>query len=491
MQAPAKSDALRKTATKGVVYSVGGQAAKNVLRLGSNILLTQLLTKADFGLATLVNTVIMALEMTSDIGIETSIVQHKDGENPKFLDTAFTVQFLRGAILFLMGCLMAYPASIFWDAPSLQQLIPVAALGALVRGMWPTRLHVLRRHLQVKAQTIIDIVSQTVGVAVMAVHAYIYASVWALILGSVTIFTMPIIISQFLPGHRNHFRWDKTAARELIRFGKWIFISTAITFGASKFAVIASGRFVDKGMVGVFGISILLATLPQMIGSNANKSVLLPALAAAARSDRKTLVTSFYGAQRVVLPILLFLTLGLFLLSPAFFFVLYKEEYHPAGWMVQVGLFGVWFTYLQSAWTRALLALGLSRPLAVSNAINFVATATCVLTGYHYYGFVGLIAGGTLGPFAGYLSVVYAMHVEGFAVWRLDTKFAAMAIVLCGLGSLLPRQLATLLNLADWRPLSIATSLVFLIPVTLFTYQRLRHRPRANAPLAPAESGAN
>lgn len=467
------TDNMRKKAVRGTFYSVAGQAAKNILRLGSNILLTRMLTSEDFGISTLVNTVIVGLEMISDLGIETSIVQHEDAEQERFLDTAYTVQALRGIVLFALASLLAWPASVFFESPALQVLLPVAATGALVRGLWPTRLHLLRRHLDVKKLVSIEVGAQAVAVVVMAAHAYVYRSVWALIIGSVAFFATPLLIGQFLPGHKNRFKWDREVVKELLGFGKWIFVSTMITFGANYFNIFASGRLVDKGTLGVYGISNMLATLPLLVGGHATNAVLLPALAAAARSDRERLAESFTRAQVVVLPILLFLTLGLVLLSPAFFYLIYTDDYHDAGWMVQLGMTGVWFFYLQDAWSRALLAIGISRPLAVANAAKLIGTVGLALLGFHFYDFPGLILGGSLGAFCGYAAIVVSLSKENIPAWRPDAIYSLYAVALSAVGILLPMRLATWLGLDDWRPLSIATSLLFLGPVGYHVYIKL------------------
>lgn len=471
-------DTMRTKTIRGTFYSIVGQGAKNVLRLGSNVLLTHLLTTEDFGISTLVNTVIIGLEMISDLGIETSVVQHARGEEQEFLDTAYTVQFLRGLILFLLACLCAWPAAHFFNSPALVTLLPVAATGALVRGLWPTKLHLLRRHLEVKKLVIINVGSQAVGVVVMAIHAYIYRSVWALILGSVAIFTTPLIVAHFMKGQRNHFRWDPSAAKELVGFGKWIFVSTMITFAADKFSVFASGALVDKGTLGVFGVSTMLATLPLMVGGHATNAVILPALSASARADRATFARSFERAQRVVLPILLFVSIGLILLSPAFFYLIYKPAFHDAGWMVQISMLGVWFFFLQDAWSRALLALGISRPLAIANAAKLVGTVTLGMIGYKLWLFPGLIGGASLGAFFGYAAIIAALAQQGLPAWRLDLKYSLLALGLSGAGVMLPRQLAPLFELSDWRPLSVATSLLFLVPIGAFTYRRLMQQAR-------------
>lgn len=471
---PRPQENMRSKTVRGTFYSIVGQGLKNILRLGSNVILARLLTRDDFGVSLLVNTVMIGLEMISDLGIETSIIQSKRGEEPTFLDTAYSIQFVRGVLLFLLACLAAWPAAWYFKAPELTSLIPLAATGTLFRGLWPTKLHLLRRHLEVKKLMIITVGAQALSVVVMAVHAYIYRSVWALVLGSVTVLATPLLISAFIPGHRNRFKWEPTAAKELLSFGQWIFVSTLITFLADRFAVLASGRLVDTGTLGVFGMATMLSTLPTAVGGPAVNAVILPALSEAARTDRSKLADGFHRARAVVLPLLLFVTLGLVLWAPAFFGLVYKPEFRDAGWMTQLAIIGTWFGYQHDAWSRGLLAVGISRPLAVANAIKLVFTVVLALGGFYLFEFPGLILGSCLGAASGYLAISYALAKAGMSPFKLDAKFGLLALVLGGVGSQVPIHLAPLLGLDDYLWLSIVTGLVFLIPAGLFSAKRLK-----------------
>jgi hypothetical protein len=80
-----------------------------------NLILTRLLFPEAFGLMALVQVFLSGLQMFSDIGIQTSVIRSKRGEDPAFLDTAWTVQVLRGGLLWL-GCLgIAGPAAAFYE----------------------------------------------------------------------------------------------------------------------------------------------------------------------------------------------------------------------------------------------------------------------------------------------------------------------------------------------------------------------------------------
>ncbi|WP_416670812.1 oligosaccharide flippase family protein [Egbenema bharatensis] len=79
---------LKKITLTGAFWTLIGYGGSQVLRFGSNLLLTRLLFPEFFGLMGLVNVFIIGLALFSDVGIGVSIVQNKRGEEPAFANTA-------------------------------------------------------------------------------------------------------------------------------------------------------------------------------------------------------------------------------------------------------------------------------------------------------------------------------------------------------------------------------------------------------------------
>lgn len=100
---------LRQRAMRGAVISLGGTAGHQVMRLLSNLALTRLLFPEAFGLMALMQTFMIGLQMFSDIGLRPSIIQNPRGEEPDFLNTAWTLQVARGVVLWLGACALAWP----------------------------------------------------------------------------------------------------------------------------------------------------------------------------------------------------------------------------------------------------------------------------------------------------------------------------------------------------------------------------------------------
>ncbi|MCP5115308.1 MAG: oligosaccharide flippase family protein, partial [bacterium] len=91
----------------------------NVLRLGSQVFLAHLLFREHFSTIALMRVFLVGVEMLSEVGIRGSVVYHKRGTDPTFLNTAWTLQIARGVLMWLVCWALAWPASMFFDRPVL------------------------------------------------------------------------------------------------------------------------------------------------------------------------------------------------------------------------------------------------------------------------------------------------------------------------------------------------------------------------------------
>jgi O-antigen/teichoic acid export membrane protein len=171
-----KKQSLKSLALTGSLWTLGGYGASQVLRLGSHLILAWLLTPQIFGLMALVKVVQQGLNMFSDVGIKPSIIQNKRGDDPEFLNTAWTIQILRGISLWICACVLAWPfAALFARndpaAWQLKSLLPVTGFVAVFEGFNSTALATLNRNLHLGRMTMLELATQIVSLTVMVIWA--------------------------------------------------------------------------------------------------------------------------------------------------------------------------------------------------------------------------------------------------------------------------------------------------------------------------------
>jgi O-antigen/teichoic acid export membrane protein len=441
---------VKSLAIRGSAWALSGNITQQGIRFASNLLLTRLLLPEAFGLMTVVNVVLTGLQMFSDIGIGPSIIQHKRGEEPAFYNTAWTLQVIRGFVLglaavaivtplvYLLGATMASRAPdgsepVYAD-PLLLPLICVGSLSAVISGFNSTKLFTVNRKLMIGTLTLMEVSVQLIGVAVMAYWAWHYQSVWALIGGSLVTALLKMLMSHaVLPGGSNRFYFEREAFNDLIRYGRWIFLSTSALFIAAQGDRLLLGLYVSKAVLGVYSIAYFLSeALAQMIAF-VTRRVFLPAFSRVVRENPDRLRENYYKV-RLRLDALTLPAAGvLMVLGSDIVDFLYPDKYADAGWMLEVLAIRVAFACTLPAAVSALLAIGDSKSVFAGNLGKTVTLLAGIPLGWHYgqmHGVVWVIALSELGS----LPILW-WRMDRHGLLSLGREALALLFVAVGVGA--------------------------------------------------------
>lgn len=383
---------LKARVLRSVSLLMMGYGGSQALRLAANLILTRLLFPEAFGLMALVSVVTVGLTMFSDVGTGPSISQNPRGDQPDFLNTAWTIQVIRGLALWALTFLVASPVAGFYGEPDLALYLPIAGVSLAIAGFNPTRIETAHRHLLVGRLTGLDLASQAIGVAVMVALAFATGSVMALVLGGVVQATAKLALTWFwLPGPANRFRWESAAASELIRFGRWIFLSTAFWFVSSQGDRAILGKFLSLQMLGLYNIGYFLASFPMLLGHTVNQRVMIPVYRekppGASAENHRALRRLRYGLTMGVLGLLVVMAY----VGPGLVGLMYDDRYALSGVIVTLISFALIPSVIGMTYDQAALAAGDSKSFFLYSATRAVVQVACLLAGASLLGLFGAI----------------------------------------------------------------------------------------------------
>jgi O-antigen/teichoic acid export membrane protein len=174
---------LEKQAARGTLYVVVYYGVSLSLRVVSSVILARLFSPEYFGVMTLLTTVLIGLNLFSHIGLADSVIQNPRGDDPVFLNTAWTLQVVRGAGLWLLTILLAWPVARFYHEPRTLTLFPALGFACVIAGASSPSLLTLARHLGVGKLSMLELLGQIVQFVVTLAWAFIQPSLWALVGG--------------------------------------------------------------------------------------------------------------------------------------------------------------------------------------------------------------------------------------------------------------------------------------------------------------------
>jgi O-antigen/teichoic acid export membrane protein len=372
-------------------WATGSFALIQILRFATNVILARLLSPPLFGLMLIVNSIKTGVELISDVGINQNIVSNKAGHTPDFYDTAWTIKVLRGVALGALFFLSSNLLASFFEQPQLAVIMPVVALTFIFLGFQSTSSALLQKQKTIGPNTSAEVVVAAISLVVHVALALVTPTIWALVLGSVITSAAALVASYLIiPGTRHRFMIDRASSREILVFGKWIFLSSIIYFLAMNFDRLYFAKLITLTELGIYSIARSLADILSNLVIRSSNMVLFPSVAAMQASAPEIRGKLLHGRRTMLA--LVAIGMGCFVaMSDVIVNLLYDQRYEGAGVILPVLLLGVWLAILCAVNDSVLL--GMAKP-AYTTSANGAKLATLVVgipIAFHYWGLLGAV----------------------------------------------------------------------------------------------------
>jgi O-antigen/teichoic acid export membrane protein len=333
-----------------------------VLRLGSNLVLAHLLVPRDFGLLAITTLVATALVMMSETGVWVSIVRRGDKLDRDWLDQLWTLQVVRGAVLWLIALAIAPTIAKAYGEPQLLVLLPFANLWLIILGLESLQPFVRNKELKPGLSLKMQLVTQVVGSACSIVGALIYPSPWALVGGLLAGAAASTIMSHVWAGEsfpRPHM--TRPFLRDQWRLASWLVVSTALGFFGGQIDRLLFPAWFGTTEFGVYSIALTLALFPLQLGQRWADSLYMPAIAKLSQAHSTAADAQLRSLSRTVV---IYGAVGSALLAgigTPFFHALYPERFVAAGSFVQILAVTTYATFITYLHRRTFLYQGMTR----------------------------------------------------------------------------------------------------------------------------------
>ncbi|MBI5891288.1 MAG: oligosaccharide flippase family protein [Nitrosomonadales bacterium] len=387
--------------------------------------MTRLLVPEMFGVMAIANILIVGLQLCSYFGIHHNIIQSQKGDEPSFLNTAWTFQIIRGLVIFLLAiCLAAglFLANSFgfvgessaYHNPVLPGVLAVLSLTALISGFESTNLASANRAMRMGRLTILELISQVIGLAGMIVWAVIDKSIWALVAGTIlSSCTRTLLSHWFIKGLTNRLMWDRAIFSELFTFGKWMLLTTILGYLVSSGDRLVLANLVNADVLGVYTIALFITGALQEVMSKLTTNAALPVLSKVVRERREELSLVYYKIRLPIDLAVLFLCGILFYAGHLITDVLYDHRYESAGHMLEilaVSMFAIRYILSEQVY----IAFGKPRLLMPVQILQLLVTFSVIAPVYKAYGLDGAIWVIALTPLLALPVTAYFMVKYGF-----------------------------------------------------------------------------
>lgn len=358
-----------------------------VFSWASTVIVMRLLQPEAYGLMALVTVVISLLSHVAELGIGAAVVQARSVGREDLAKISGLIVVVNVA---LFAALLAGAPLIAWayGESELTLLIQVAALQLPVSALATIQLALAQRDLDFRWLAWIELASILATAAVTLGLAWDGMGVWALVLGSLANAVVRTVLVL-----RRGFMWPSF---RLAGVGRFLVVGGAVTFGRLLWQlvyqtdVLIGARRLGTEPIGVYSVSLHLATLPMQKIMGTLNQVALPA-AARLQDDVQRLRRRMVAAVRLLGAVSIALLWGLSCVAPELVAVILGPKWSGAVFPIQVITLVVPLRMISATFATAAIAIGQIGVDVRNNVQSAIILPAAFLIGT-YWGVDGLAA---------------------------------------------------------------------------------------------------
>jgi O-antigen/teichoic acid export membrane protein len=400
-------------------FSFGASA---VLKFASSMILTRILRPADYGVLTVLMSIIFVVEMLADLGVGIFIVRDPKGDDPRYLNTAWTMRLgravLNTCVLLIFGPLIAEH---FYHAPQLSLPLRVISLWFVLAALESMAFPLAVRRKRSRIIVYSELVTTFIATSFTIVYCSYSRDYWGMIFGTLLSRVLMGIISYFYyPENRPRLQWDRAAATEVLKFTRYTMPSSMLTLGLSQFDKIVFLRLFDLNLLGVYGLAGNIAGSVDSLISKISQMVLYPRVAHNFREDPAGFTRKYYSENMKLFASVLLLPAALGGAALFLIRLLYPPRYATAGFVLEAFMLrSALLAFAQPA-EDLLIAAGEYQVILMGNVYRAVSLLAGSLVGYFFFGFLGFVYGVALSGLPPLLYYLWLQRSKGFMILRYE-----------------------------------------------------------------------
>lgn len=308
-------------------WVIAGRILQQGVYLIRTIILARLLAPNDFGLFGIALLILSTIDTFSRTGFRHALIQ-KNEDTESYLNTAWSVEVIRGAVIACILFLAAPYAADFFRTQEALRLIRVMALVVLARGFINIAVIYFEKDLKFHKYFTYHAAGAIADLTVSIAAAFILRSAWALVWGRLAGALTRCIASYIVDPYRPKFKIDLAKAKELFDFGKWVFGASALIFLITQGDDIFVGKMIGITALGFYQMAYLISNLPVTEITHVISQVTFPAYSKI-QDDLPRLRDAYLKVLKVVSILVFPVAALIFVMAPGFTRIFLGSKWMP------------------------------------------------------------------------------------------------------------------------------------------------------------------
>lgn len=395
---PALGVRMRSGLRWGLVNTVFSRVVGPVV----GIVMARILTPEDFGIVAVALIALNGLIAVNELGVTNAVIRWP-GDLADAARTATTIAIV-GSIGLFVACFFAAP--VFADqlnTPAATGVLRLLAVGVIIDGIAAVPIGLLTRGFRQDRRVFAEWASFAVSTPVTIGLALAGFGPWALAWGRLAGNLVNAVVLYALAPIRPRPGWDWPVAKDLLRFGVPLTLSSFLVFAMLNVDYVVVGRSLGTVALGFYTLAFNLSSMPWNMMSATIRPVAIPGFARF-QHDREQLVGVFRRWLHLLSIFTIPICCVLGTLALPIIVVVYGQKWSAAApvlvFLAALGALRVGFDYAYDLF----VAVGQSKILVAIQALWLVALIPALTIGAELDGLRGVgighvvVALGIIGP---------------------------------------------------------------------------------------------
>lgn len=270
-------DRARAPIRAGGAWALASVAVVLIVGLVRTIISARYLAPAEIGLVGIALLALGFIEAVASTGIDSALVATRDDVDA-YMDPAFTVQVVRGLLVFGLLCAAAPGIAWMFGAEGATAVIRSVAVIALLRGLANPAVALAIRQLDFRRVFWWGLPELLCSLGLTIVLVIVRGDVWALVIALLAAQVVATIASYGLVPRRPMFTLARERIQQLLKFGRFVSASRALMYCSVNLDAAVVGVGMGTHSLGLYQFAARVAELPVTTFTRAAAQVALPAL---------------------------------------------------------------------------------------------------------------------------------------------------------------------------------------------------------------------
>ena len=320
---------LRAQVLSGLKWTAAARLLGQILTWGITILVMRVLMPSDYGLLALATIFVAFLGLVAEIGLSAGVVQAHQIDLVQLRAIFGAVIAMSVLLCLIIVFLLAPGAASYFDEPRLEPVMQVLALQFLPSAFAVLPAALLERELKFRGRSVVDLASTVAASILTLVLAYHGFGVWALIWGTLAQVVFRAIGLNLVHPFLHLPLLSISKGGHLFAFSRDVVLTRLLWFFYSQADAFIAGKLLGTKSLGLYSVSMHLASLPvQRVSAIINQV----AFAAFSRANREVgrvdshMLQSIRALSFFAFPVLW----GMSSVAPELISVLLGKSWEPA-----------------------------------------------------------------------------------------------------------------------------------------------------------------